>query len=131
MTELIRKRERSHLDVLPCVIDHRPPDAAELLGSSQMATIVEMARKAYDFVIIEVPPIMSVADVKMIQHHVDQFVLVVEWGETKRRLIEEALFEVDAVRERLACVVLNKVDPTFLKHLETFKGPRVHHYYVG
>jgi succinoglycan biosynthesis transport protein ExoP len=131
LSSLVLKRERSRLHVLPCVTQHRPPDAAELLGSAQMARIFEETRKSYDFIIIEVPPVMTVADVKMLEHHVDQFVLVAEWGVTKKRLISEALFEVDGLRERLSCVVLNKADPAFLRQIEAFKGPKIAHYYEG
>lgn len=127
----ITKSERSGLDLLPCVTSHRLTNAAELLGSREMDAVIEKARSLYDMIIIEAPPIMSVVDVKMLEHHVDQFVLVVEWGSTKRRLVQEALDEVEGLRERLACVVLNKVDPSFLKNVESYKGPYFREYYEG
>jgi succinoglycan biosynthesis transport protein ExoP len=131
LASLVVKRERSGIDVLPCPLASRLPNAAELLGSRQMETLIEFAREKYDFIIIEAPPIMSVVDVKVIERHVDQFVFVVEWGFTEQRLVQEALLEADGVDERLACVILNKVDPKVLKSIEAYKGPRLGEYYAG
>ncbi len=124
LSSLVVRRKRAGIDVLPCPVAGRLENAAELLGSPLMEELLLKARDLYDFVIIEAPPIMSVVDIKMIEQHVDQFVLVVEWGETKLRLVQEAMLEVEGVRERLSCVVLNKVDPDALKALDSYKGPR-------
>lgn len=131
LSSFVVKMGRSGLDVLPCVTAHRPTNAAELIGSPEMEALIERARDLYDVILLEAPPIISVADVKMLEHQVDQFVMVIEWGATKRRLVQEALDEVEGIRERLACVVLNKVDPAFLKNLETYKGPNFREYYDG
>jgi succinoglycan biosynthesis transport protein ExoP len=129
LTDFVAIRNRSGLHFLPCPFSGRPPNAAELLGSVEMEQLLRKARECYDFVILELPPIMSVVDTKMVEMFVDQFVFVVEWGETNRRLIEEALSEVDNLRDRLACVVLNKVDPKVLHSIEAYKGPKFSEYY--
>src|SRR5262249_3051860 len=59
LATLVRKRPRSGLHILPCVLSARIPNAAELLGSTQMEQLLVAARKDYDYIIIEVPPIMS------------------------------------------------------------------------
>jgi succinoglycan biosynthesis transport protein ExoP len=129
LTRLICKRERSGVHVLPCALPTRIANAAELLGSPQMEKLLDAAREAYDFVIIEVPPIMSVVDVKMIERFIDRFIFVVEWGKTHRRLVQEALSEVEVIRDRLMCIVLNKADPAVLRSLEAYKGVRFGDYY--
>lgn len=131
LSSLVVKRERSGLHVLPCPMTDRMSNAAELLGSPVMEEVLNVARQSYDFIIIEAPPIMSVSDVKMMEHLIDQFVLVVEWGSTRRRLLQEALAEVDGVHERLSCVMLNRVDPAALKTIDGYKGPRFGEYYEG
>jgi succinoglycan biosynthesis transport protein ExoP len=126
---LVCKRQDSGLDVLPCVISSRIPNAAELLGSDQMEQLLAAARQTYDYIIIEIAPIMSVVDIKMIERFIDRFILVVEWGRTKRRLVLEALAESQIVRERLLAIILNKVDPGALKTIEAYKGDRIGDYY--
>ena len=84
LAALVCKRQRSGLDVLPCALSARVPNAAELLGSPKMEQLLLAARSAYDYIIVEIPPIMSVVDIKMIERFIDNFVFVIEWGQTKR-----------------------------------------------
>jgi polysaccharide biosynthesis transport protein len=129
LSSLVCKRERSGLDFLPCALSTRHPNAAELLGSRQMEKLLDAAREAYEFVIIEVPPIMSVVDIKMIERFIDRFIFVVEWGKTTRRAVQEALSEAEMIRDRLICVVLNKADPAALRSIEGYKGAMFGTYY--
>jgi polysaccharide biosynthesis transport protein len=115
---LVSKRRRSELDILPCALSSRIPNAAELLGSPNMGQLLDAARKTYDYVIVEIAPIMSVVDFKMIERFIDKFIFVVEWGQTKRSLVLEALSEAQMIRERLIGIVLNKADPVALQRLE-------------
>jgi succinoglycan biosynthesis transport protein ExoP len=126
---LVSKKERSGLDVLPCVLSTRIHNAAELLGSPPMEQLLNVARKSYDYIIIEIPPIMSVVDVKVIERFIDRFIFVVEWGQTRRKLVLEALSEAQMIRERLLVMVLNKVDPGALRDIEAYKGDRFESYY--
>jgi succinoglycan biosynthesis transport protein ExoP len=72
---------------------------------------------------------MSVVDLKMIGRFIDRFVFVVEWGQTKRSLVMEALSEAEIIRERLIGVVLNKADPVALRSIEAYKGEKFRDYY--
>jgi succinoglycan biosynthesis transport protein ExoP len=120
---------RSGLDVLPCALSARLPNAAELLGSPEMEQLLVAARQAYDYIVIEIAPIMSVVDMKMIERFIDRFVLVVEWGQTKRSLVLEALSEAEIIRERVVGIVLNKADPLALRTIEAYKGDKFRDYY--
>lgn len=126
---LVSKRQRSGVHVLPCASPARIPNAAELLGAPEMGQLLAAARKSYDCIIIEIAPVMSVVDVKMIERFVDQFVFVVEWGATKRDVILSALSDAEIIRDRIAGVVLNKADPVALRHVEAFNGIRPGGYY--
>jgi len=129
LTSFISRRERSQLDVLPCVLSARVPNAAELLGSPKMEQLLIAARKTYDYIIVEIAPIMSVVDVKLIERFVDSFIFVVEWGQTKRSLVLEALSETPNIRERVTGIILNKADPVALRSIEAYKGDRFRTYY--
>jgi polysaccharide biosynthesis transport protein len=129
LSEFVVRKERLNLDVLPCPFSDRVPNAAELLGSTEMEELVATARQAYDLVVIEVPPIAAVVDYRMIARHCDRFVFVVEWGKTSQRVVLECLDDASAFRDRIACIVLNKVDPTSLRSIERYKGNRFRDYY--
>jgi succinoglycan biosynthesis transport protein ExoP len=129
LAALVLPRPRSGLDFLPCVLPKRIPNAAELLGSPQMERLLIEARESYNYIIVECAPIMSVVDVKTIERFVDRFVFVIEWGRTTRRVAEEVLDECDIKRERALCFVLNKVDPSALRTIESYKGSQYVAYY--
>ena len=129
LSEFVVKRQRSGLDILPCASPVRIPNAAELLGSPEMEQLLATARATYDYVIIEIAPIMSVVDLKTIERFIDAFVFVVEWGETKRSLVLDALSEAEVIRDRVVGMVLNKADPVALRHIESYKGDKFRHYY--
>jgi succinoglycan biosynthesis transport protein ExoP len=131
LPDLVVKLPRSGVDVLPCAHSERMPNAAELLGSHQMERLLDAARKEYDYIIVEIAPIASVVDIKMIERFIDSFIFVVEWGKTKRTLVDETLSEVEVIRDRILCVLLNKADPAALRTLEAYKGPRAQDYYLG
>jgi polysaccharide biosynthesis transport protein len=129
LATFVCKMPRSGLDFLPCALSARLPNAAELLGSPEMEQLLVAARKAYDYIVIEIAPIMSVVDMKMIERFIDRFIFVVEWGQTKRSLVLEALSEAQIIRERLVGIVLNKADPFALRTMESYKGDKFKDYY--
>jgi polysaccharide biosynthesis transport protein len=129
LSKYVMRQERLNLDVLPCPLSDRVPNAAELLGAPEMGQLVDCARGAYDLVMIEVPPLAAVVDYKMIAPYCDRFVFVVEWGKTSQRIVLECLNDAAAFVDRIVCVVLNKVDPSSLRSIERYKGERFHHYY--
>ena len=123
------KNKRLNLDVLPCPVLDRIPNAAQLLGTTEMEQLVDIAREEYELVIIEAPPMTAVVDYKMIARHCDSFVVVVEWGKTSQRVVFECLNDASALLERVVCIVLNKADPSALQSIEHYKGDRFRDYY--
>lgn len=130
LANFVVRKKRLNLDVLPCPLRDRLPDPSELLETAGLPQLIEVARKAYDLVIIEVPPIAAMVDYKIIARHCDGFLLVVEWGKTSQRLVMECLSEASTLLDRVLCVILNKADPSALKSIESYKGDRFHAYYT-
>lgn len=126
---LVTKRLRSGADFLPCVTASRIPNAAELLGSPRMERLLTVAGQSYGYIIIEIAPIMSVVDVKLVERFVDGFIFVLEWGRTKRTVVLDALSYADVIRDRLSAIVLNKVDPGSLRTVENYEGVKSGDYY--
>ena len=124
-------KERTNVDVLPCASSEPVADAAKFIGSPAMGELLDAAREAYDVVLIEVPPAMSVVDIKMVERFIDGFIFVVEWGMIGRRLLNEVMREMEFLQNRLICVALNKVNPSALKALESYKRQRYGEYYIG
>ena len=105
LATLVCKKQRSGLDVLPCVLSTRVPNAAELLGSPKMEQLLLAARSAYDYIIVEIPPIMSVVDIKMIERFIDNFVFVSSGRRPSEAVVLEALAEAEMIRDRISCAL--------------------------
>lgn len=121
--------EDSGVHVLPCITSERLPNAAQLLGSAKMEQLIQEARRSYDLVIIEAPPIAPLTDFRMLDPFCDGFVFVVEWGKTSQRLVLETFSEQPGLWERVLCVVLNKADAGALKSIEAYKGKSYQSYF--
>jgi capsular exopolysaccharide synthesis family protein len=87
-----------------------PPNPAELLGSPNLREILQGLRKRYDWIVIDAPPILGMADTPVLCPLADGVVLVV-WAEhCSRPAVEQAVDQVVRVGGKVTGVVLNKVD---------------------
>jgi capsular exopolysaccharide synthesis family protein len=83
-----------------------PPNPAELLSNQPMQAFLELAKKRFDLVIIDSPPILGLADALVIANMVDEMLLVVEAGKTRRSAAQDALKRLVAVRAKpLGCLL--------------------------
>lgn len=98
-----------------------PPNPAEMLGSQKMKKFLESVSTMYDMVLIDSPPVNSVADASILSALVDGVILVVEAGKTEREAAAVAVDQLRKVNARILGVVLNKV--------EQQKGGGYYYYY--
>lgn len=96
------------LDVLVC--GPTPPNPVELLSSERMRTLLREAQKEYAFAIVDSPPLLSVADSRILATLVEGVVLVVQGGVIPRELVQRAQFHVREVGGNVIGVVLNNVN---------------------
>jgi len=88
---------------------HPEPTPCELLNSAGLATLIRDARREFDCVLIDTPPAL-LPDCRVIERWVDGFVVIVTAHKTPRRLLAEALNEID--REKILGVIFNGDDHT-------------------
>ncbi len=80
-------RERFHF--LPA--GPRASNRAELLATPRMTTLIEAAKEAFDYVIVDCPPLTPVADSLMLRDLLDGFVFVVRSRHAPREAVQRAL----------------------------------------
>ena len=68
-----------------------PPDPTKLLSSQKMQNLMGQFKDAYDLVIYDTPPLIGLADTKLIASKTDGIVMVVCLGKTKRSVLSQAL----------------------------------------
>jgi len=81
--------ETSNLFVLQA--GYRPPNSAELLGSSRMQELIEEWKQEYDHIIIDSPPVLLVTDAVLVAQWVDVVLLVSRIGVTPRSGFRRAM----------------------------------------
>jgi len=87
-----------------------PPNPAELLAGDSMTRLVEWARRAYDFVVIDTPPVVPVTDPTILSRMVDAVLLVVRSNSSHRRELTEALSRLEHSEGVVLGAVLNDYD---------------------
>ena len=105
----------------------KPPNPTEILSSSRFKEFLTEAGKEYDFIFVDAPPILPVADATEIAPLMDGIFLVYTVGKIGRGILKRAKSTLDNVEARVLGVILNNVKPE--------AGPeyfRYHsHYYYG
>jgi len=88
------------------------PDASELLDSPFGRAVFQTLRKRFHYVVLDCPPIASIADYDVIQAVADGVVVVLRPDHTDRSTAMEILSSVP--KEKMLGVVMNHVKPWFL-----------------
>lgn len=126
--DLVITDTRHKFDFLPSSTRIRPSNSSDILTSPTMKQMLKTARNSYDYVLVDLPPILPLVDVKAAAHLFDAFVLVVEWGSTSADDIRKAVATSPVLSERLLGTVLNKTDAAVMRRFEGYSDRR-HNYY--
>lgn len=105
------------LTLLPLVLNEQLVHSDEILSSQAFRDLIDQLRQQYDYVIMDLPPIAPVVDVRATVPVIDSLVFVVEWGSTRIRAVQHHLMAEPELSDRLLGVVLNKAN---LKVLQKF-----------
>ena len=85
-----------------------PPNPSELLGSVPMEKLLADLRGRFDYVLLDVPPLLPVTDGAILANRADGAIVVSGAGLVNRDQLQEALDHLDAVNANLLGVVLNR-----------------------
>jgi capsular exopolysaccharide synthesis family protein len=108
--EAIRRYSNCSLHFLPGVPQPQPFEAAEFLGSEACRAFLEKLRQQYDYIVVDLPPLAPVVDVRAGGAVLDGLILVVQWGKTPIPTVQRALESAQSVQCKLLGAVLNNVD---------------------
>jgi succinoglycan biosynthesis transport protein ExoP len=126
--ELVYYERESDLAVLPAVLHRRLPHASELLASAGMRSVLRQARKDFEWIVLDLPPLGPVIDARAMVGQIDALVLVLEWGRTTRRLVRTTLEADRQIRDKCLGAVFNKVN---LRKLKLYEAHGSKAYYSG
>lgn len=109
MEDILRTPGLDNLNIVTA--GTRPPNPTEILSSVRFREFLKLARQNYDYVFIDAPPILPVADATEIAAQVDGVVLVYTVGKIARGVLKRAKNTLDNVDARVLGVILNNVKP--------------------
>jgi capsular exopolysaccharide synthesis family protein len=107
-SQAIHSTKVEGLQLLPC--GYLPPNPAELLGSPMMKQIIDALRAHYEWVLIDAPPLLAMADAPVLCPLVDGVVMVIAAEAATRPAVMRAIDQVNSVGGKVAGLVLNKVN---------------------
>ena len=99
-----------------------PPNPAELLSSQRMKILLKQLVKEYDYIIIDSPPIIHLADGLILSTMVDGTLLVTRTNKTTFEMFAAGLKKLNDFKPHILGVVLNAMGTRFA-------GPQLYHYY--
>jgi Mrp family chromosome partitioning ATPase/uncharacterized protein involved in exopolysaccharide biosynthesis len=100
-----------------------PENPVELIGSKVMQDLLHTLRSQFDVILVDAPPLLSVADSLLLAPYVDGVVLVYEVGRISRAMLLRAKTQLESAGAKVFGVVLNHVRP------EVQTQPRDYYYY--
>ena len=104
----------------------------DVIASQKMAQLLQVLSKQYDLIVIDCPPLLAVSDGLLLANMVDSIIYVVEWNKTARDAAQRAMKMFEMNRDKVAGVVLNKVDSLRIKtytYYSEYFGYRYNSYY--
>lgn len=105
LEDAIQTTTHEKLDVLTS--GSTPPNPAELLKSSSMASLLASLREQYDIVLIDAPPLLPVTDGALLSAQADGALLVVRHGKTTTDQVSVAVDRLEAVGAAPVGVIFN------------------------
>jgi capsular exopolysaccharide synthesis family protein len=116
LTEMVLRPEAAHaiqvsanVHLLPAGTPHRGDSAAGLLNQPAFRSCLDRWSQAYDFVLIDTPPMLSLPDTLAVAPYTDGVLLVIEDGKARLADVERTLQNARVANVSVVGLVLNKV----------------------
>lgn len=108
MTEVMYTTNYRKLVILPTGVF--PKNPTELLGKQRFANLITASKNAFDYVIIDTPPLGAVVDAAVVAKECDGSILVIPSDKISRRTAKNVKEQLVQANPNLLGVVLNQVD---------------------
>ncbi len=105
---LLKVPGTANLSVIPC--GPIPPNPAEVLSSPLAGELLRNLRKGFDYVLVDSPPLLSVADSRILATMTDAVAMVVRAYSTPYDVVRRAKALLYGAGARILGVALNDVD---------------------
>ncbi|WP_136585951.1 polysaccharide biosynthesis tyrosine autokinase [Microbacterium hydrothermale] len=104
LVDVLQQWGAGKLFVLPS--GRTPPNPSELLGSQAMQRTLEALSEAFDYVLVDAPPLLLVTDAAVISRFTSGVLMVAASGTTKKPQLTAAVDKLSAIGSRLFGVIV-------------------------
>jgi capsular exopolysaccharide synthesis family protein len=95
-----------NLTLLP--VSEKSNDTTPLFRPGRLATLVNSLKTDYDYVLLDAPPVLPMADINRIAHVVDGIIFVIAAGLTPVTLVKRAISSLEMDQNKLLGTVLTR-----------------------
>ena len=87
-----------------------PPDPVELLSGNRMTELLDLAKNEFDYIIIDGPPVIGLADALVLSNLSDATILSIQAGKTRKASLLAALKRLERSSGNIIGTLLSRVD---------------------
>jgi polysaccharide biosynthesis transport protein len=102
--------QSTNLTFLPAVTNNPRICSSDILSADATAKLFENLQSKYDYVLVDLAPLMPIVDTRATRAFVDCYVCVIEWGRTTSDAVKYAFRDAHNISENMLGIVLNKAD---------------------
>ena len=113
----LRHDAKSGMSFLP--IGGQTRARPQLIWSDGMAYFLQLASQSFDYVVCDLPALVSVGDVRSAAQHLNGFVLVVGWGQVDAEHLRVSVRSAGAFQEKLLGTVLNRMNVPDMRRIHS------------
>ncbi len=84
-----------------------PPNPTELLASRRMSALLDTLKEAYDYIIIDLPPIGAVSDALIVSELTDGVIVVVRQDYVDKNILDDTVRQLRLNNARIIGFVMN------------------------
>ena len=112
ITSIFHRTETKQLYFVPAKGANTIVANLNLIASNKMQSLITHLKQEFDYILIDLPPVVNTVDARAIAHAIDNFLFVVHWGKTDRHTVRGALTRAPEVHEKTVGALLTQVDTT-------------------
>ena len=106
----VMQRSSLHPNLYVLPAGEIPPNPSELLGSDRMKVTMDVLKKDFDYILLDLPPVTAVSDPLVVSKLVDGMVLVVRQNYSNKRSLTEAVRQLQFVDAKILGFVMTDSD---------------------
>jgi succinoglycan biosynthesis transport protein ExoP len=95
---------------LPAVNVSRLANTDQILAGNPMKELFATLRRSFDYIIVDLSPLLPVVDVRATTGLIDFYVFLIEWGQTNSGVVHQALDRSQIIYDSILGFALNKVN---------------------